>query len=263
LICKLLEVAQRTDISVALGPEHPEATGEDRQAPWLEGYDLQHYPGVVREDGAAALVETINTHSGQDPVVLAIGPLTTVAAALERDPAIAQKSSFVGMHGSFYRNFHFARGAVAEYNVEKDLPAAQTVFNAPWKKITITPLDTCGAVQFKHNHMETIRSRGDQLMQTVLDNYSVWLKQSADDAPPTESSILFDTVAIHLVFSTEFLQMQQCELLITDKGLTVEQRGYPEVTVAMSWRCTDSYTDYLVQRLLMPVVSPVAADSVA
>lgn len=84
---------------VRLGPEWDCNTGQTRQEPCAEGYELSSYAGDVIEDGVGAMIETI-LGSDEPVTVIAIGPLPTVAAALHREPEIARNVGFVGMHGS-------------------------------------------------------------------------------------------------------------------------------------------------------------------
>lgn len=99
LACQILEAGERQDLPVGLGPEWDCNTGQTRQEPCAEGYELSSYAGDVIEDGVGAMIETI-LGSDEPVTVIAIGPLPTVAAALHREPEIARNVGFVGMHGS-------------------------------------------------------------------------------------------------------------------------------------------------------------------
>ena len=59
IAAKLLAVAGRTDIPVAVGVNTGSDGPRERQKAWVEDYDLASYPGRVCPDGVAALVETI------------------------------------------------------------------------------------------------------------------------------------------------------------------------------------------------------------
>jgi inosine-uridine nucleoside N-ribohydrolase len=98
LIAKFLETAGRTDVAVGVGLES-NAMGDGPQSPWIEGYRLRDYPGTVRRDGVQAIIDTI-MQSDEPVTLIAVGPLPNIAEALKREPAIAQRARFVGMHGS-------------------------------------------------------------------------------------------------------------------------------------------------------------------
>jgi inosine-uridine nucleoside N-ribohydrolase len=243
IAARLLEVAGRTDVPVGVGIKQAAETGP--QAAWVEGYRLDSYPGQLHQDGVGAIIETIE--SSPDPVsLIAIGPLPNIAEALRRAPHIAPKARFVGMHGSIRRHHDGGEGAIAEYNVKQDVAACRAVFAAPWRDITITPLDTCGQVRLRGSRYAAIAASSDPLLRSVVDNYRIWL----NGRPDTESSILFDTVAVHLAFSTEFLEMRQMRLRVTDEGFTAEESRGASVNVALNWTDLDGYQDSLVRRLV-------------
>ena len=103
LFAKLLETAQRTDVPIGIGLDaNVQGTG-DQQA-WVEDYDLQSYPGTIHEDGVQAIIDTI-MNSPVPITVLAVGPLPNIREALKREPRIAEKARFVGMHGSVRKGY--------------------------------------------------------------------------------------------------------------------------------------------------------------
>ncbi len=246
LVAKMLEVAGRTDVPVGVGIRFDDAVGG--QGRWVEDYDLGKYPGTVHEDGVQAIVDTIM--GSPEPVTLiSIGPVPNIKAALEREPRIAERSRFVGMHGSVRKGYDGSAEVSAEYNVKADVPACRAVFTAPWD-ITITPLDTCGLVKLKGEKYRAVCDCPDPLTRAVIENYRIWL----GDKPDTESSILFDTVAVHLAYSTEFLVMEDVGVRVTDDGFTVEDTdrlgGAKRMHVAIDWKDLAAYEDYLVERLV-------------
>jgi len=67
-----------------------------------------------------------------EPITLiCIGPLPNIAAALEREPRIAEKARFVGMHGSVKRGYGNSGKIAAEWNVRANPEACRKVFTAP------------------------------------------------------------------------------------------------------------------------------------
>ena len=101
--------------------------------------------------------------------LISIGPLPNIAAALEREPKIAARTRFVGMHGSVRRNYRGLPGQDAEYNVNTHITAAQKVFTAPWKEIVITPLDTCGVIRLEGERYQKIRQSKDPAVRAVME----------------------------------------------------------------------------------------------
>ena len=243
LIAKLLETAKRTDVpvGVGLGP----ATGVGQQAAWVKDYDLKKYPGTVHEDGVQAIIDTI-MKSPRKITLVAIGPLPNIRAALEREPKIAQRARFVGMHGSVRRGYGGGKTVSAEYNVKADVKAARAVFTAAWD-ITITPLDTCGIVHLRGKKYAAVRDCKDPLAAAVIENYRMWCKnpKQADSG----SSTLFDTVAVYLAFTEKLLKMETLGIAVTDDGRTAIDPDAKKMRVATEWKDMGAFEDLLVKRL--------------
>lgn len=244
LIAKLLEVGGRADIPVGIGLRLSSDPPKSSQSLWVEDYDLASYPGTVHEDGVQALIETIMT-SPEPVTLIGIGPTPNIAEALRRQPEIVSNAHFVGMHGSVDRQYGGEPGTAAEWNVVCDPVACGQVLSAPWLSRTITPLDTCGIVQLKGDRYARVRDSKDPLQAAVIENYRYWL----GGKPDTESTILFDTVAVHLAYSREFLKMEKTGIRVTADGLTVRDSSLPEVNVAIDWTDLEGYLDCLVDRL--------------
>jgi inosine-uridine nucleoside N-ribohydrolase len=171
LIAKILQSAGRTDIAVGMGVEH-KAGQMHRQEPWLAGYDLERYPGKVHRDGVQAIIDTIM--ASKDPVTLiCIGPVPNIAEALRREPRIAEKARFVGMHGSVRAGYSGAPPISAEWNVKAVPAACRAALSAPWD-VTITPLDTCGRVHLSGAKFAAVRDSADPLAKVLMENYRVW-----------------------------------------------------------------------------------------
>jgi len=251
LIAKLLEIAGRTDVpvGVAFGDRH----GGGRQQQWVADYDLVSYPGMVHEDGVQAIIDTIM--SSQEPMTLiAIGPVPNLREALQREPRIAEKAHFVGMHGSVFKGYNNSPKISAEYNVKADVPACQAVFTAPWK-MTITPLDTCGIVRLQGAKYAKVRDCQDPLVAALIDNYRIWRKDnSSEKKQPGKqaeaSSILFDTVAIYLAFANDLCKMETVPIRVTREGMTVVDAKAKKMQVATQWQDLDAFEDLLVERLV-------------
>jgi len=250
IVAKLLEAAGRADVPVGVGM--PVVEAPSTQEPWVASYDLAGYPGPVHDDGVGILVETI-MDSSEPITLLCIGPVPNVQAALEREPRIAERARFVGMHGSVRRGYGGSETAAAEYNVASAPEACRAAFTAPWD-VTITPLDTCGVVQLEGERYQAVRDCDDPLVQAVVENYRVWIDNCQWGQvfnPETESSILFDTVAVYLAFSEELLVMEELGLQVTDSGFTTVDEDATKVRAAMDWVDLSAFKDLLVERLIL------------
>jgi inosine-uridine nucleoside N-ribohydrolase len=74
------------------------------QGAWAADFDLSSYGGSVKKDGVQLLIDTVLGSDG--PLTLiSIGPCGNIAEALRREPRIASKLHFVGMHGSIRQGY--------------------------------------------------------------------------------------------------------------------------------------------------------------
>ena len=247
LLGKFLEKTGNAKVPIAIGPD-VEPRGEGGQAEWVKNYDLASYPGRVDKEGVAALVNVI-MHSPEPVTVIGIGPMPNIAAALEREPRIAQRAHFVGMDGSVRLGYGGEKTPSAEWNVKADVAAAQKGLSAGWD-ITITPLDTCGLVTLDGQRYQKMLRSTDPVAATVVENYRVWSKanNSADQAEH-HSSTLFDTVAVYLAFARSFCKMERLGLRVTDDGLTIVDNQGKKMDVATEWNNLDGFRNLLVNRL--------------
>ncbi len=246
LMAKLLEVAGRTDIPIGMALD-TRMHGDGRQAAWVADYNLNRYPGRVYADGVQAIIDTIL--ASPDPItVIAIGPLPNIAAALGREPRIAQKARFVGMHGSVRRGYGNGDKIAAEYNVKEDAKACQTALSAPWD-VLITPLDTCGVAQLRGSDYSRVRRSEDPLARAVIENYRAWLESGQKAQVDVQSSILFDTVAVYLAINTELCKLETLNLRVTDDGFTrLDPSGKP-MQVATEWTDLPAFHRWLAARV--------------
>jgi inosine-uridine nucleoside N-ribohydrolase len=249
LIAKLLTVAGRSDIPIALGRD---SGGKTRQDAWSDGFSLEDYAGVVYEDGPQAIIDLVND-SERPLTIIAVGPLQTLDDVLERDPAIASRAHLVGMYGSVYKGYGGSTEVSQEYNVLQNLGAARRVLLASWRSTTLTPLDTCGVVKLEGNRFRALQQSGDPLVEALLENYRVWTKGWAGAS--TRSSTLYDTVAVYLGYPGPkgLIDLEDLPISVTDDGYTRVDSEGARMEVATSWNDLDGYLDLLVEVLNAPV----------
>ena len=222
----------------------PAGAGTQLKESMTKGTQLMDDSQVVVQDGVQGFIDLVMSEATPErPMTLvAIAPLDNVAEALRREPAIAERLNLVGMHGSVFRGYGGSKSTsaqpVPEYNVLRNVPAAQATFDAPWRSKLITPLDTCGLVTFGRSKPSEKRRRASlaaldlaagtalprapsvsteqyarllasdsPLVQTILTHYRAWyanlpisMSKMIHSAydPDVGSTMLFDTVAVLL-----------------------------------------------------------------
>ena len=209
-VLRLLEIANRTDVPVYQGATFPLLNSKEETERWEALYGKFEYKGcwtdfeanrstIYREPyhapevvppmregephihaqpGTAAefIVEMVHKYPGQ-VVLWAGGPLTNYALALKLDPEVATLAKeFVLMGGGFYADKGaIDKGAIdarREFNWWFDPEATRIVLRAPWKKMTITPIDISVKTRFTSEMKAAIAKAGTPVTD-YLDKYSL------------------------------------------------------------------------------------------
>jgi inosine-uridine nucleoside N-ribohydrolase len=250
LAAKFLQVSGHMEIPIGIGLG--DSGDEHRyQLPWLEGFDINDYPGIIHQDGVQAMIDTIM--ASREPVtIISIAAATNIARALELEPRIASKCRFIGMHGSIHLGYGGVPGATPEANVRLDVPALRKVFATPWLEIVVTPLDTCGLVELTGEAYQKILHSTDPMLKALIENYHIWARLVTwvkVDFDHVKSSTLFDTVAVYLAYNRDLLKVEPIRLRITDDGLTLPDPDGDLVLAALHWHDLDGFYRHLVERL--------------
>lgn len=177
---RLLEIAGRTDVPVIQGAEFPLLNSKEETERWEALYGKFRYKGcwsdfskrpgnippafragyhepevipplvegtprikALDETAAHFIIRTLHQYPGE-VVIWAGGPLTNIALALRLDPQVATLAKELVLMGS---GMYADTGGIntidgrREFNWWFDPEAARITMRAPWKKITITPVD--------------------------------------------------------------------------------------------------------------------------
>src|SRR6478672_8027700 len=177
---RLLEIAGRTDVPVVQGAEFPLLNSKEETERWEALYGKFRYKGcwsdfskrpgnvppafragyhepdvvpelvegtphikAIDEHAANFIVRMVHKYPGE-VVIWVGGPLTNIALALRLDPQIATLAKELVLMGS---GMYADQGGIntvdgrREFNWWFDPEAVRITMRAPWKKITITPID--------------------------------------------------------------------------------------------------------------------------
>jgi inosine-uridine nucleoside N-ribohydrolase len=209
----------RSDIPVAAGVATPNANHLTQAAYALQAPERKH------ADGVEFLLGQIRAHPGEITLI-AIGPLTNVQAAIERDPATFRKlKRVVLMGGSIYRGYDdwktgARKPASSEWNVRCD-PAGLRALLAVGVPVFMMPLDST-QIRLETKEREAIFSHGSPLTDQLTLLYHEWMGGNPDHpVAPT----LFDPVAVTYAIRPDLCPTTPMRIEVDDKGFTRAIQG--------------------------------------
>jgi purine nucleosidase len=242
LVDRFLRDAGYSDVPVAVGVEkHSSGEGTFSQRAWAEREPERAHP-----DAVTFLLDTIRQYPGQI-TLLAIAPLTNVAAAYERDPDTFRKlKRIVMMGGSIHRGYGDLgyvppRGPDAEYNIAMDPAAAQKVFSSG-VDLYMMPLDS---TQLKLD--EELRLLLFTHSSPVTDDLALLYQQWFQTTRLTPT--MFDAVAAAFVDDPGQCPMEAMRINVDQQGYTRVQTGIPNAHVCLK-SDADHFFHYYIPLLL-------------
>ena len=245
MLDRLLCETGREDIPVATGISKtaPHA-GAFSQRPWASnGLDHPH------ADAVTFLLQQINLHPGE-LTLIAIGPLTNIGAAIDRDPAAFRKlKRVVMMGGSIYRGYDDDHGFTtprppdAEYNIAMDPAAAQKLFQSG-VPIFMMPLDST-QISFDETKRNLLASVSTPLTDAMQVLTAEWTRSTHRQTPT-----MFDVVAAAYAVDPKTCPATPLRIAVDAAGFTRIQPGAANAHV-----CLEPHADELFKLMLPRLLS--------
>jgi len=227
LVDRYLKAVGRSDIPVFAGP----ATKTDNVM--TQSAYAKRDARTSFGDGAEFILKAAREHPGQ-VMLIGIGPLFTVEAAIKRDPAAFKKlKRVVIMGGSVYKGYGVdAQGkpkpAEPEWNILND-PAGLKSLLGSGVPVAMMPLDST-QVPLETAGREKIFAHGSALTDQLTLLYHEWLGGSTNRSlTPT----LFDPVAVTYTFRPELCPAKPMHIDVDAKGMTIPGRGTANAEVCL------------------------------
>jgi purine nucleosidase len=241
MIDRLLVETNSTAIPVAEGIPTQTKTPFS-QAQWAQS-------GTVPQKSHASAVDFLLDQIKKDPgniTLVAIGPLTNIGAAIDRDPATFKKLNRVVIMGGSVRKGYGDLGYTPavppqpEYNIYSDVPAAQKLFTSG-VPIFMMPLDS---TQLKLDEVKRqfLFKQGTPLTNALSTLYYQWGQQT-----PT----LFDAMAVAYVLDPSLCPTTPLHITVEKDGATRESAGTPNANACLA-SDSDQFFRFLLPRLAKP-----------
>ena len=243
---RIVELAGRTDVPVHAGCVRPMVrqlrTAEHVHGrTGLDGYALpEPTMPLAQKHGVDFIVDTVMAAPEGDITLCTLGPLTNVAMALVREPAIARRLAGIVMMGGAY----FEVGNItptAEFNIYVDPQAADVVFRSGIP-LTVAPLDLTHRMLTTETRRQAFAAIGNRTGEAVAGLLSFserfdLAKYGGIGAP------LHDPCVIAWLIRPELFEGREINVSIeTASELTMG------MTVADWWRVTDRPANALFLR---------------
>lgn len=168
---KILKELGRLDIPVYIGDGKPLVreliTAEDTHGEnGLGGVILPKVEEVEYKTGAVDFILQ-SLKKENELSIIAIGPLTNIAKALEKDKETTKKMKELVLMGGAFKSFGNC-SQVAEFNFWVDPHGAEKVFNELNRKITMVNLDVTREIVLTPNYIEMLRQLKNPLADLVV-----------------------------------------------------------------------------------------------
>ena len=245
LLRRFLLESGHADLPVAAGP----ATAHANPMTQLRYAERGPAARPGEPDAVSFLSAQIRAHPGQITLV-AIGPLNTVEAMVDREPALfRQLKRVVLMGGSVDRGYGPPyrdpadgpqHGPDAEWNIAKSVSGARKLL-ASGVPVIVMPLD---ATQLPLDEVkrQLIFAHGSAWTDALALLYHQWGQQT-----PT----LFDPMTIAYLVQPQVCPTQPIRLRVDERGYTRREAGPPNAKVCLE-PDREQFFELLLNRLLAP-----------
>lgn len=252
----ILDFLGRKDIPVYSGAEKP----LEREliqavvhgASGLDGIDPTN-EAVLTGDAVDQILRLVKSNPNQVTVV-ALGPLTNIALAIQKDPKTMMLVKGIVMMGGAI-NVAGNKNRVAEFNIFVDPEAADIAMRFPVKK-TLVPLDACNHVLMQ---LEDVARIEDVALRSLLNKMlEPYITNLAKDTG-LKGALMYDALTIFYLLQPDSCQTEMYSVLVETKGeitrgMTVADRRKvtdgmdTDVTVVVNIKSQD-FIDCFVERL--------------
>jgi purine nucleosidase len=239
----LVETAGRTELPVAKGAMKPIAANYLGPVPQVHGGNglgdapLTRPTGKpIDHDSADFLYETAATHPGE-VTILALGPLTNLAIAIQRHPTLVNLVDQVVVMGG---NALVPGNAtpVAEANINNDPEAADLVFGAGWS-VTMVGLDVTHQINLTGAAIERIAAidtPGSRLLRGALPLYRNFYETTFD----MDGIYVHDPTTVAYLLAPELFTTQAWPVRVEtesfSRGKTWPNLGNTDDAAPPAWR---------------------------
>lgn len=253
---KMLSLAGRTDVPVAAGVREPLL--RQRSFLWLghEGDGIladDDLLSLSAEHGVDLLIDVVMR---ERPHVVAIGPLTNLAVAIIKEPAIIGAITHLTVMGGAFGITEDPTVPMVDYNLGSD-PEASLVVLSAGIPATLVPLDVTWKVRLTESELARLRKVRSPLVRALYQAMEVWwpvhqaVFAGQRSYPHDVVAFLHDPLTLASVFERSFLTLSERRLRPTlHDGLfrLVDDEAGPTFEI-VEQVAADVFKEFLLDRL--------------
>ncbi len=211
---------------VARGEERP-LKKEPFSAPSVHGNDGlgdlgdDYYPklnwSLLSERNAVDLISQIISKTPQEISIVATGPLTNIARAIQKDPiSMAKAKEIIFMGGAVNVPGNIPPGT-AEFNAYVDPHAVDVVLNF-CVPVIMVPLDVTHQVKFmRERAQKELGGLNARIPKFILDSTCKYMDFYRDDQGH-DGCYLHDPLAVGVAIDPSFVEMEEMKIYVETEG---------------------------------------------
>ena len=234
---KLVSLANRCDVAVAGGAQHPLAQKLITAEYWhgQNGLaDIELPASKCKVDprfGPDLIIEMVHKYPHQITLI-PVGPLTNIALAVSKDPSITTLVKNIVIMGGSISGGNV--NAVAEANIYSDPEAAQIVFNAGWM-VTMIGSDVGERTLLTRKELAQLQSAHGPETEFVSKLGEFYLSRSEKSG--YSGAAMYDPLAVGTVIDPTLVTLKDMHVDVETKGeftrgeTAANRMGYDERNV--------------------------------
>lgn len=178
----------------------------------MAGFDTTNTDFELTENAPQKLVELVKARPGEI-TILALGPLSNVARAIELDSTFANKiKQLVIMGGAI--DVPGNKNRVAEFNFFVDPEAADLVFQSNIPKVLV-PLDACNKVVLQVEDFQMVENKNlKSILIPMMEHFVAGL--TTDEG--TTGILVYDALAAYYLLNPNAFTLKSMDVVIETQG---------------------------------------------
>lgn len=222
---KVLRECKKDDIPVYRGASHPLEREINKVANYKEQDTklFDRYEKVERQSEKEVAVDYMIRMAKENPgelTIVAMGPLTNVAIAIQKDAEFANNIKRLIINGG--AEFGGNCSPVAEFNFWGDPHAARNVFKGGFKDIVMIGLDATRQIQYTEVERDALNKQDLAITQFMYDVTEKRVDLSEEELRKTRGT-MDGALAIAYIVDENVMTVKPCHVSVETKGLAIGQ----------------------------------------